>query len=413
MTYYVLVMSEIVRTVKLKLDMSVDVAKRTVAAWTNACNAVSRIAFEAGGISNAVRLQSLAYETAKAPGLSAQVAVSCIRHVASKYAAMRSNGVKSVRACLFKEQPVVLQGGKRGRDVSLRQSGLSVWTIDGRQKAVPFSGPPDLQDKLDNWTFGDGRLSVRCGKVFLTLSFKKEVPERTIPADAVIGVDRGINTLAAATDGKRHYRRRGGYTRHVRNRYLHLRSSLQRRKAEHPTHSVRRVLKRLSGREARFMHAVNHEVSKAIVGFAGETGYPVIAVEELDGIRDRRLRKAQRAEIHRWAYADLAFKIGYKAEAQGMSVIEVNPRNTSKGCARCGHVAAGNRRGNLFRCQACGFTHHADSNAALNIRLRGILLRQQREQDGQPSCCPEARSCDAGSNPAEDAGKPPALAGGS
>jgi putative transposase len=94
-------------------------------------------------------------------------------------------------------------------------------------------------------------------------------------------------------------------------------------------------------------------------------------------------------------------------------VIEVDPRNTSKGCSRCGHAAAGNRRGNLFRCQACGFTHHADSQAALNIRLRGILLRQQSGQDGPPSCGPEARTGDPGSNPGEVAGKPPASAGGS
>jgi transposase len=117
------------------------------------------------------------------------------------------------------------------------------------------------------------------------------------------------------------------------------------------------------------------------------------------------LRKAQRAEINRWAYGQLLFFIGYKAEAQGMSVIEVDPRNTSKGCSRCGHAAAGNRRGNLFRCQACGFTHHADSQAALNIRMRGIMLRQELDHDGMPSIIPEARAVDAGSDPAEAAGK--------
>jgi putative transposase len=330
---------------------------------------------------------------------------------------MRTNGVRPVRPCLFRWQPVVLQGGKRGRDVSLRRSGLSVWTVDGRMKAVPFSSPPDLQDKLANWAFGDGRLSVCRGRVFLTLSFKKEVEAQTAPRDAVIGVDRGINVLAAATDGKRHYRRKGGHTKHVRNRYLRVRASLQRRKAKRPTHSVRRLLKRLSGGEKRFMQAVNHEVSKAVVGFAGQAGCPVIAVEHLDGIRDRRLRKQQRAEISRWAYGQLMFFIRYKAEAEGMSVIEVDARNTSKGCARCG--AVGSRRGHLFRCQACGFTHHADSNAALNIRPRGILRRQQPDQDGCPSWCPEARFVDPGSNPGEDTGKsatadkPPALAGGS
>lgn len=65
-----------------------------------------------------------------------------------------------------------------------------------------------------------------------------------------------------------------------------------------------------------------------------------------------------------------------------MSVTEVDPPDTSKGCSRCGEVAEGSRRGNLFRCQACGFTHHADSNAELNIRGRGIPCRQPPDQDG-------------------------------
>jgi IS605 OrfB family transposase len=393
-------MSEIVRTVKLRLDMPLDVARRTVDAWTNACNAVSRIAFENGGISNAVRLQGLAYSAAKACGLSAQVAVSCIRHVASKYAAMRSNKVRAKSPCVFKAQAVVLQGGSRGRDVSLRSSGLSVWTVDGRLKAVPFSGPPDLQDKLDNWTFGDGRLSVSRGRVFLTLSFKKEVAERTAPHGAVVGVDRGINVLTAASDGKRHWMRKGGYTKHVRDHYLHARSSLQKRKAEKPTHSVRRLLKRLSGREARFMRAVNHEVSRSIVAFAESAGCPVLAVEKLDGVRRSRLRKPQRREIHRWAYGQLMFFLRYKAEERGMSVVEIDPKGTSQGCSCCGHASASNRKRHAFVCRACGYTQHADLNAAQNIRLRGILLRQSLEQDGLASCSPEARPDDRGSNPA-------------
>ena len=398
--------------------MPVKTAQRTVAAWTKACNAVSRIAVDNSRIANAVRLHALAYEAAKSCGLSAQVAQSSIRQLAAKYAAMRANGVKPVRPCLFRAQPVIPQGGKRGRDVALRQSGLSVCTVDGRRKAVPFSGAPDLPDKRDNRTFGDGRLSVRRGRVFLTLSFTKEVETRTAPPNAVIGIDRGINVLAAATDGQRHDRRKGGHTKHVRNRSLHARASLQRRMPERPTRSVRRLLKRLSGGEKRFMQAVNHGLSKAIVGFAGQAGCPVIAVEERDGIRDRRRCKQQRAAISRWACGQLMFFIRYKAQAKGMSVIAVDPRNTSKGCARCGAVAGGSRRGHLFRCHACGFTHHADSNAALNIRLRGMLCRQPPDQDGCPSWRPEARPVDPGSNPGEGAGKsatadkPPALVGG-
>jgi hypothetical protein len=80
---------EITRTVKIKLDLPRDIGRRTVDAWTRACNTVSRIAFAGGCLSNAVRLHAMAYEAAKAHGLSAQVAQSCIRHVASKYAAAK------------------------------------------------------------------------------------------------------------------------------------------------------------------------------------------------------------------------------------------------------------------------------------------------------------------------------------
>lgn len=405
-------MSEITRTVKLKIALPLDVARRTVRSWSDACNKVSRIAFENGCLSNAVRLQSLAYETARSTGLSAQVAVSCIRHVASKYAAARSNKHKLKAPAAFRDQAVILQGGKRGRDVSLRDSGLSVWTVDGRAKAVSFSGPPLLDDKINNWTFGDGRLMVVGDTVFLTLSFKKAVAERIAPNDAVVGVDRGINVLACATDGKRHWMRKGGHTKHVRDRYLKVRSSLQRRKAKRRTRSAAKVLKRLSGREARFMRAVNHEVSKSIISFADKAGCPAIAIEALDGIRGHRLRKKVRREVQRWAYGQVAFFIGYKAEQAGMTVIEVDPKVTSKGCSRCGHTEPANRNRHRFECRACGHRLHSDLNAAHNIRLRGILARQVLCQDGEPSCSPEVRFVDPASETGEKTDKPPVLDGG-
>lgn len=407
-------MPEITRTVKLKLDLPLNTARRTVSAWTDACNAVSRIAFENGCLSNAVRLHALGYGAAREAGLSAQVAQSCIRHVASKYAAARSNKHVLTAPAQFRAQAVILQGGARGRDVSLRAAGLSVWTADGRAKAVPFAGPPDLAGKLADWTFGDGRLMVVGKTVFLTISFKTVVAERVTPNDAVVGVDRGINVLACATDGKRHWMRRGGHTKHVRNRYLNTRSSLQRRKAERRTRSLAKVLKRLSGREKRFMKAVNHEVSKSIIAFADRAGCPVIAIEALDGIRKgKRLRKKVRREIHKWAYAQLAFFLRYKAEAHGMTVVEVDPRGTSKGCSRCGHTEAANRNRHEFKCCGCGHRLHSDLNAALNIRLRSVLARQVLDQDGEPSCSPQVRFYDPASKAGEKTDKPSALADGS
>jgi IS605 OrfB family transposase len=406
-------MSEIIRTTLIKIDVPYEAAQHTVAAWTGACNAVSRIAFENGCLSNAIRLQKLAYETAKSFSLSAQVAISCIRQVASKYASARTAKKTLKKPVSFNRCGAVLQGGARGRDFGFTHQGLSVWTVARRLKSVSYHGAPALQDYIDNWKLGDSRLLVRKGSAYLSVSFKKEVEPLTKPNDAVVGVDRGINVLAVVTDGKRQVLFGGGHTKIVRNRYTKTRASLQKKKAQTGSRSTRRTLKRLSGRERRFMRNENHVISRRIVDFAKETGNPTIAVEDLGGIRKgRKLRKAQRTDLNRWAFYELEQFIRYKAQTLGMDVIGIDPKYTSQGCSRCGHAEKANRHKHRFLCKACGYELHADLNASRNIRLRGILARQALCQDGVQSITPEARDFDPGSNPGESAGKPPASAGG-
>ena len=75
-----------------------------------------------------------------------------------------------------------------------------------------------------------------------------------------------------------------------------------------------------------------------------------------------------------WAFAQLRGFIEYKAHLAGVPVALVDPKHTSQGCHRCGHVAKGNRRSRaVFSCQHCGYTTNADINAALNIRYRALV----------------------------------------
>ncbi|MFD4904680.1 RNA-guided endonuclease InsQ/TnpB family protein [Kitasatospora purpeofusca] len=69
-----------------------------------------------------------------------------------------------------------------------------------------------------------------------------------------------------------------------------------------------------------------------------------------------------------------------KAESAGRVVIAVDPRNTSRACPECGHVAKENRpTQEKFRCQACGHTAHADTVGAINV-LRAGLARRNAHQ---------------------------------
>lgn len=65
-------------------------------------------------------------------------------------------------------------------------------------KEIPFHGEPRLSEYFTEWKMGDGRLFIDKGKVYLTVSFKREVEPVCKPNDSVIGVDRGIYVLATA-----------------------------------------------------------------------------------------------------------------------------------------------------------------------------------------------------------------------
>jgi len=100
-----------------------------------------------------------------------------------------------------------------------------------------------------------------------------------------------------------------------------------------------------------------------------------IVLEDLSGIRERvRLAKAQRQQLHSWAYAQLRDFVTYKAASVGVPVEVINPRNTSRTCYPCGHVDKANRiTQDRFVCRVCGHVDQADHNAALNIGYLGYV----------------------------------------
>lgn len=67
----------------------------------------------------------------------------------------------------------------------------------------------------------------------------------------------------------------------------------------------------------------------------------------------------------------LAERLRQKGKQAGVPVVFVDPKHTSQRCSECGHIAPENRESQaIFRCVACGYTEHADINAARNILAR-------------------------------------------
>jgi putative transposase len=102
-------------------------------------------------------------------------------------------------------------------------------------------------------------------------------------------------------------------------------------------------------------------VSKHLVEKAKDTNVG-IALEDLSGITKRTtVRKTQRAKRHSWSFYQLRQFITYKAILKGVPVIVVDPRNTSRMCSACGHIAKANRKNQAkFCCKKCGYSENAD-----------------------------------------------------
>ena len=92
-------------------------------------------------------------------------------------------------------------------------------------------------------------------------------------------------------------------------------------------------------------------------------------------IRDRLPVWARdaRNRLSGWSFAQLVAFVTYKAELAGVPVVTVDPRNTSRTCAECGHCEKANRKTQArFLCVSCGHSANADHNAARNIRALGV-----------------------------------------
>ncbi len=316
---------------------------------------------------NKFLLQKLHYQELRSRfGLSAQMAVRCIAQTCEAYKRDKTKRPRfRPHASIPYDQRLM---GFKGVDR------VSLLTLSGRI-IIPFIMGTYQHERF---TAARGQCDVvhrKDGKWFLLVTV--DLPNATkTPATDFIGVDLGVVNLATDSDGGTHS---GAGVESCRVRHHARRGRLQKaaagrkRRGRRPQ-AIRRKLREMSGREARFRKDINHKIAKSLVAKAKDTGRG-IALEELKGIRERtRFRKAQRAKMSGWAFHQLRAFIEYKAQREGVILVLVDPRNTSRTCPACGHIDRANRPSQAeFRCVACGHTDHADVNAARNIRARASV----------------------------------------
>jgi putative transposase len=332
------------------------VLKATLKRCNDACTAIAAKGF-ATDTFRQFDLHKANYASARTDfELTAQAAVRCIAKVADAFKVNRKVApvFRADAAQPYDERILSFKGNDT----------ISIWTLEGRMKLNFVAGKK--QRDLLAFRKGESDLCFVRGKWILACTC--DIPEtEEFKASDWIGVDLGIVSIAATSDGKIYT---GADIERVRAKLNKRRKGLQSR----GTKAAKKRLVKLSRKQARFQKHTNHCISKALVIDAERTGRG-LALEDLTHIRSRvTARRKHRNRLSNWSFGQLRAFLAYKAKRAGVPVAFVDPRYTSKACAECGSIDNRNRPNQAtFSCVSCGHENHADLNGARNIRARAVV----------------------------------------
>lgn len=279
-----------------------------------------------------------------------------------KTALETKRGCKNRKADFSKELAIQYDQRSYSFDFSGK---CSLSTIDGRVKFI-INIPEYYLRTYSDWSITSATL-CRIGKeLYLNVVVAKDInPSISDLNPQIIGIDVGINNLAA-TSNKQIFK---GVKRHIA-KIQRLRSILQSK----GTKSSKRHLKRLRGRQTRFMKAENHRISAQIVRSvnAGD----IIIMEDLRGIRKGNRGKELNRLLSNWAFNQFKNFVEYKVVRKGGIFATIPAHYSSKTCSRCHelHTVRPNNAG-FFRCLNCRYSCNSDLNASFNLRNRANAWR--------------------------------------
>lgn len=364
---------ELTITAKIKIlptEEDVIKLKRTIQAYTKACNVLSTHVFETHELRQTDLHKRFYTKLREDYGMKSQMAQSVMKTVIARYKTNESNGYKH-SLVTFKQGEYDLVWN---RDYSITKDKFSINTLDGRVKLHYHT---EAMEKYftDNWTFGTAKLVNKHKKWFLHIPVTKEFPDiDESKINNIVGLDLGINFLATTYDSKgKTLFFKGRHVKHKRGKYALVRKELQQRQ----TASARRRLKKIGSRENRWMNDLNHCITKALVNRYGKN--TLFVLEDLTGIRTatEKVQLKDRYATVSWAFYDFRTKMEYKANLYGSKTIFVDPSYTSQTCPKCGHTEKSNRnkKRHVFKCKCCEYTSNDDRVAAMNLHRKGIEYR--------------------------------------
>jgi putative transposase len=225
-----------------------------------------------------------------------------------------------------------------------------------------------------------------------TVAFRGVRAERLTRNDQVGGVDRGIWVTAALPDGT--LLTCPPFLRQARKEI----AALSRERQQHAKFSPawKRANQAMAKSYRKAHHRSENWARHSAISIV--SSYGVISLEDLSLLNMTKSAQgtvaspgkavAQKKGLNRSltdaALGRLAYWTSVRAEEAGRRVWKVDPRNSSRECASCGHTEVANRKRSRFICRRCSHAEHADVNAAQVLAARGQAADTAWKEAGSP-----------------------------
>ncbi|MDP3211482.1 transposase [Methylotenera sp.] len=244
-------------------------------------------------------------------------------------------------------------------------------------------------------------VSQKCGKWYASIQTEREVAQPEHAATSIVGVDVGIARFATLSNGqvfesvnsfKQKQTRLARYQRAL-SRKIKFSSHWKKQKGK-----ITRLHSTIANIRKDYLHKTTSTISQ---------NHAMIVIEDLQisnmsksakgTIETKGRNVKQKSGLNRsildQGWFEFRRQLEYKQAWAGGQVLAVNPRNTSRTCPCCKHVAKENRQTQAkFECVECGYAENADLVGAINILAAGhavlacgVTVQQDRTVKHEPS----------------------------
>lgn len=198
--------------------------------------------------------------------------------------------------------------------------------------------------------------------------FSCEVEPEPLPVSSeMVGVDLGLKTFAALSNGEQIKRQRwmkkdaSDVARLQRKKERLSKGSPERRKA---VKALLHAYQRSNNRRNNFAH----QESRKLVNRFGLMVFEKLDIADMQSNGNKVVNRGI-ADVAWGRFVQFTL---YKAEGAGRACVLVNPRGTTQTCSGCGEIVPKDLSVRVHECPQCGLTIDRDLNAALNILARGM-----------------------------------------